>query len=737
MQCYTELTAPTAVTHSITLPFLSADSSNLVVAKGSLLQIFRTKAIPAEVDNALRQPSPPTPAPAAGFESRRGDDDALESNLLAEGIHRADRGNNTKLVLVAEYPLSGTVCGLAAVSIRNSKSGGHALLVGLRHAKACLVEWNPDTQAIDNMSIHYYENEDGASFDLPLSEYETILQADPGSRCAALKFGSRSLAILPFKQASADIEMDDWDEDLDGPRPEKEASAATNGDVDKDTDANAAKELPYNESFVLRFPQLDPTLLFPEHFAFLHEYRDPTFGILSSTQQSSYFLGRKDHKSYKVFTLDLSQRASTTILAVDNLPHDLRRVISLPAPVGGALLVGDNELIHIDQSGRANGVAVNSFAKACSSFPLADQSSLQLQLEHCVIGQLSIEAGELVMVLNTGRMAVITFKIDGRTVTGMSVKLVSLETGGDIIPSRISCISKLDKQVFFVGSATSDSVVVGWTRKHAQAGKRKSRLVDPSLEYELDDLDIEDVDDEDDLYGDSAVLSTNANGTNGQTKDGDMIFRIHDTLLCIAPIREFTSGRAAFFPDSEEERNSKGVVSPLQLTCAVGRGNAGAIAVLNKDIQPKVIGRFEFPEARGFWTMVVQKPIPKALQAEKDVTAAIGTDYSAANTFDKFMIVAKVDLDGYETSDVYAVTAAGFEALTGTEFDPAAGFTVEAGAMGNYKRVIQVLKSEVRCYDGGTFEVLESRSLAEMLTATRSRPFPDCAHARRGDGRGA
>ena len=318
-----------------------------------------------------------------------------------------------------------------------------------------------------------------------------------------------------------------------------------------------------------------------------------------------------------------------------------------------------------------------------------------------MIEQLSVESGELLMVLSTGRMAIITFNIDGRTVTGISVKLVPLESGGGIIPSRVSCLSKLDKQVMFVGSATSDSLVVGWTRKHAQTGRRKSRLLDASLEYEIDDLDLEEVDDEDDLYGDSTALTTDANTTNGQTKDGDIIFRIHDTLLSIAPIRDLTSGRAAFFPDSEEERNCKGVVSPLQLTCAVGRGNAGAIAVLNKDIQPKVIGRFEFPEARGFWAMAVQKPIPKALQAEKDITATIGSDYSATNTFDKFMIVAKVDLDGYETSDVYAVTGAGFEALTGTEFDPAAGFTVEAGAMGNYKRVIQVLKSEVRCYDGG------------------------------------
>lgn len=69
--------------------------------------------------------------------------------------------------------------------------------------------------------------------------------------------------------------------------------------------------------------------------------------------------------------------------------------------------------------------------------------------------------------------------------------------------------------------------------------------------------------------------------------------------------------------------------------------------------------------------------------------------------YDKYMIVAKVDLDGYETSDVYALTAAGFESIKDTEFEPAAGFTVEAGTMGKKMRIIQVLKSEVRCYDGG------------------------------------
>ena len=112
----------------------------------------------------------------------------------------------------------------------------------------------------------------------------------------------------------------------------------------------------------------------PVHLAFLHQYREPTFGIITSTMSASNSLGRRDHFTYMVFTLDLQQKASTTLLSIGGLPQDLFRVVPLPAPVGGALLVGTNELIHIDQSGKSNGVAVNPMTKQSTSFTLVDQS---------------------------------------------------------------------------------------------------------------------------------------------------------------------------------------------------------------------------------------------------------------------------------------------------------------------------------------------------------------------------
>ncbi|KAI1282991.1 CPSF A subunit region-domain-containing protein [Xylaria sp. FL0933] len=698
MQCYAELTPPTAVTHSISLPFLSAQSNNLVVARASLLQIFTTKSVSAELDNAQNSQLQSSTADQP-YDARINDDDGLEASFLGadSALVRSDRSHYTKLVLVAEFPLAGTVTGLARIKSLSSASGGDALLLAFKDAKLSLVEWDPVKHSMRTKSIHYYEQEDlqGSPWALPLSNYVNFLTADPGSRCAALKFGTRSLAIIQFKSLEEDVDMQDWDEELDGPRPVKELSTTlTNGTSSK-------QETPLSTSFVLRLPNLDPSLIHPVHIAFLHEYREPTFGILSSTSAPSSVLKRKDQLSYMVFTLDLEQKASTTILSVNGLPQDLFRVLALPAPVGGALLIGANELIHIDQSGKPHGVGVNSFAKQATSFSLIDQSELELKLEGCQIDIISAENGELLMVLNDGRLALITFKIDGRTVSGLSVQLVGSDSGGNIVPTRASTLSKLGRTSLFVGSENSDSLVVGWTRKQSQSEKRKRRLHDASLDLDMDDEDIEDMeDDDDDLYGEDSApakqVTNAANSHGGRT--GELMFRTHDSLVSIAPIRAFTLG-AISGSKNEEQSNQQGVTSELSLVCAVGRGNSGSIAIMNKAIQPSVIGRFEFPEARGFWTVAAQKPIPKSLQGDRGTTS-LGADYDTTAQYDKYMIVSKVDLDGYETSDVYALTGAGFEALTGTEFDPAAGFTIEAGTMGQHMRIIQVLKTAVHCYDG-------------------------------------
>ncbi|EEY23743.1 cft-1 [Verticillium alfalfae VaMs.102] len=647
MQCYTELVPPTLVTCSVSLPFTSAKTENLIVSKGSLLQIFAVKTVSTEIDTSQIQAKSSSKA-GETYDRRINDDDGLESAFLGgDGmLMRADRTTNTRLVLVAEYPVHGVIAGLARVKIQSSRSGGEALLVHSRTARLSLLQWDPEKHGVEDVSIHFYEKE----------EWQ----------------GGR-------------------------PRPEEEppAAAAVNG---TSSSSSSVAPVPYTPSFVLALPQLDPEILHPVHFAFLHEYREPTLGIISSSNRRLKMEPQMDHFTFKVFTVDLLQKASTAILTVSNLPQSLKKVVALSKPMGGALLIGENELIHIDQAGKAHGVAVNPYAAKMTKFPLADQSELKLRLEHCEVELMSPDNGEMLLVTRHGEMAVVTFKMDGRSVSGVSVKVVATENGGDILPFRAACLTKVSKNSMFYGTIGGDSQVIGWSRQHVQTARKKARLLDESLDYDLDEDELDD-DDDDDLYGEGTV-APQPSAAAGSAKGGDVVFRVHDSLLSLSPIMDMAYGKTAFFPGSEEAKNSEGVRSELDLVCAVGRHRGGSLALINQHIQPRVIGRFEFPEARGFWTTRVQKTIAKSLQGEKGANLAVGNDYGSVTQYDKFMIVAKVDLDGYETSDVYALTGAGFEALSGTEFDPAAGLTIEAGTMGNDMRIIQVLRSEVRCYDG-------------------------------------
>ncbi len=713
MQAYTELTPPTAVTHSLTLPFTSADATNLIIAKTSLLQIFRIQDVTVELAKETANgtvteiTTEQTSNEESGFDT---------SFIVADSVQRSAPATTQKLVLIAEYSLAGTITSLARLKTPDSLSGGESLLLSFRDAKLSLVKWDPARRGISTISIHYYENEasETSPWDPLPNETVNYLLADPQSKCAALKFGARNLAILPFRQGDEDEAMGDWDEELDGPQPAAVKKPVVNGKA-------AAEDTPYAPSFVLKLSSLDPALIHPIHLAFLHEYREPTFGILSSTIQPSVSLleERRDMLSYMVFTLDLEQKASTTILVVNGLPYDLFAVHPLPAPVGGSLLIGGNEIIYIAQSGKANGVAVNSMAKASTSFGLVDQSGLGLRLEGCTIQELSADNGELLIILNDGSVAILSFNMDGRNVTGLRVRNVDPSNGGSLLGSRVSCTSSISRNSVFIGSEEADSVILGWSRR--SEGRRRSsiKLKDDGNE----DEDMDDVDDDDDLYGDAPVVillpGANAEDTR-ESKAGDYVFRIHDSMLNIAPLRDITLAR----PEGLKESDIRG---DLELVGVSGNGRSGALSILKREVEPNIIGRFDFPEAYGVWTMSAKKPLTKAATADKDknkVNLNDGLDMEAQ--FDRIMVVSKIEEDGTEESSVYGLTGAGFEALADTEFEPAAGSTIECGTVGDGMRVIQVLRNEVRSYDGGRCSCFPST----LITPDESNMFSHVAHNR-------
>lgn len=658
MQCYTELVPPSGVTHSTQAAFVKAGANNLVVAKTSLLQIF---------------------------------------DLIT-----TEESEETHLNLVAEYHLQGTITALARVTLLKSKSGGDALLVAFRDAKLSLVEWDPGQHSISTISIHYYENHDQllCPWSPNPSDCPVRLTVDPSSRCAAFNFNGHSLAIIPFHQDNDDLAMDDDLDDSDEENGDRSPTKQPNGDA-------ARQDKLYAPSFVLPMTALDPGLLHPVSSTFLHEYREPTLGVLFSTQAASQNMSpeRRDMLAYAVYTLDVEQKASTTLLSLTRLPNDLQQVIALPAPIGGALLVGGNELIHVDQGGRSNGVGVNEFSKRCSSFSMADQSDLQLRLEGCQVQNLVNSSNEMLLILSDGLFAVATFRIDGRSVSGLAVRKIDQAWTNPIFNARCSTMTGVGVNRLFLGSEEGDSVLLSTARKMPQIKKQQSRAFvdDANGELDLDDEIDEDEDDDDDLYAES---KTNGNTQQGALDGNNLV--LNDRLHSLAPIQDLALGRQPKRKreedeDSEDKSNDSGRLDML-LSC--NKGANGCLAFLSHHFKPKVVKRYKRTHATSVWAL-------SSDSSELDIDA---------RPFDDMIVVAEGSPSSARQSSLLSLSAT-IEEKDANDFEKS-DRAIATGRLATGSHVV-VYTRDVRAYnkDFGLDQIFaivdeDADATAEVVAAT-------------------
>ncbi|KAL4802870.1 CPSF A subunit region-domain-containing protein [Aspergillus unguis] len=648
MQCYTELLPPTGVTHALAVPFLSATTNNLIVARTSLLQIFSLRTVP--------------------YTSKDFDDQPAQNGH-----------ESYTLVLVKEYQLPGTITDLCRVKILNTKSGGDAVLVASRDAKLSLIEWDPERHGISTISIHYYERDDmtRTPWASDLSSCGSILSADPSSRCAVYQFGARNLAILPFHQAGDDLVMDEYGSDFGD---EVDIDGSSRNRTETQDKGDATHPTPYASSFVLPLTALDPSVLHPISLAFLYEYREPTFGILYSQVATSSALlhERKDVVLYTVFTLDLEQRASTTLLSVTRLPSDLFKVVALPPPVGGSLLIGSNELVHVDQAGKTNAVGVNEFSREASSFSMTDQSDLALRLEGCVVERFSEDSGDLLLVLSTGNLALVSFKLDGRSVSGISVRLLPAQKD-KFLASAASSSAFLGNGKIFFGSEDAESVLLGWSSVSSTAKKSRSHAKQNTSGDFSDDDQSEDDAYEDDLYS-SVPHATATNLQKSQVDQSALGFgdlQVHDKLFSPGRIRDIVLGQRSVFSSTNHKETER-----LELVAAQGSDEGGTLVIMKREIDPDVVLTMTTDSADSLWTVSLSQTLSDSAQQKH-------RDY---------VVLSKQESADKEESEVYVLND-GLQPFAAPDFNPNHDLTIEIGTLASKNRVIQVLRSEVRSYD--------------------------------------
>ncbi|KAI9364067.1 CPSF A subunit region-domain-containing protein [Pilaira anomala] len=550
---YQELFPPQTVEQVETSHFTSADAINLVVAKASLLQIYEFVEYIPDIEEE--------------DEDETLDDQELANERLNENEdmtltfpklkplkkNTADKTSG-RLELVAQYKLNGTIATMGVVKTTSprGKEGCDSLLLGFSDAKMSLLEWSPATNSIVTVSIHYYERDEFKK-EFLTNPYPSSIHIDPQQRCAVLNFYDNKLAVLPFRQA------DKLDE--------------RQGDAEEEDEAH---KWPYSPSFLIDLESIDPRIKNVIDMVFLADYYEPTLAILFQSEQT--WTGRlasvKDTVSVVVVSLDLQAKIYPIIYSIDKLPYDCIKLVAMPKPVTGVLVIAANSLLHVSQGSPGVGVAVNGYTKKLTEFPgmLYEDAAINLGLSLDGAKALAFGGDRCLIFMQNGNWAVVQMKMDGSKIVGMNIKEIKHELKRDSqvlapLATVPSCVTNVKNgEYFFLGSRVGDSLLLKW--KYSKEGSKN--------------------------------------------QEDDFMFRVCDTLLNTGPIVDMTIGDVESNQKTEEEEENTTVagIPDLELVSCSGHGRNGALCVFQRHIHPQTSFSFDQSDSQAIFSIKCRKELP-------------------------------------------------------------------------------------------------------------------------------
>ncbi|ORX60565.1 hypothetical protein DM01DRAFT_1300393 [Hesseltinella vesiculosa] len=444
MSAYTihkELFPPQTVEHVERAYFTDPQTVNVIVAKDSLLQVYRfTESASAmastDTDDALKT----DPATGHTYPSLN----ALENNVIS----------TARLELITQFKLQGSVAdmGIIRTCSPRGNQGCDSLLLAFDDAKMSLLEWSPETNTIVTVSLHFYERDDLRNEFINTTETPS-LHVDPQQRCAVLNFYNDKLAVLPFRQRD---QLDDDDEDINTKRP-------------------------FKDSFIIDLSKVHKPIKRVIQVTFLSDYYEPILAILYQTQQTwtGQMQEEKDTAGVVVVSLDLTENLYPVIYTVDKLPYDSFQLLALPKPVHGMMVVSPNAVLHLSQGSPGVGTAVNGYTKQITSFHNMkyDQANVSLGVMLDGARALYLGNGVAAIFLQNGDWLLVKFVQDGNKVVSLQLvhcsysrvdhvsanrknKWIHPEQPIAVIPT---CVTNVKQgQYFFLGSRVGDSLLIQW-----------------------------------------------------------------------------------------------------------------------------------------------------------------------------------------------------------------------------------------------------------------------------------
>ncbi|CAK9441251.1 uncharacterized protein LODBEIA_P51200 [Lodderomyces beijingensis] len=560
MEVYNEFLDPSRITSCVGCNFISAKAKNLIVAKGSLLQVF--------------------------------DVVQLKSSTVNKPQFR--------LHLVRQFKLQGSILDLKAIKTLESPDLDY-LIVSTKYAKFSIVKWNHLSHDISTVSLHYYENciQNSTIEELGYSE----LLVEPTHNSVTCLRYKNLLCFLPLEG----LDDDDDDDDDDDEEEDEEEKNGKKTDHGKANGRNAKRNEEENgtvlgsrqffdSSFILDAGVLDPSIDTLIDMQFLHNYREPTVAILSHRAHAwaGNLIQRKDNIQLEVMALDLVSKTSSSVYRIENLPYEVERVVPLPLPLNGCLLIGCNEVMHVDNGGIIKRISVNPFTAltTASVKSYQDQSDLSLKLENCSV--IPIPDDHRVLIISEqGSFYFVNFELDGKSIKRIFIETVDPKMYNDIKLTLPGEVAVLDKNLLFMSNLNGDSSLV-----EVKYRDSSSKVVEAEQDNEEQGESGEagEDSDEDDLYKEEEEEEQQKVLSKSHIE-----FVLQDTLVNNSPISSFTLGLCS------REKFKSNLPNPsyneVSIITNAGSHEQSKINIITPTIQPNISSSLTFSQVNRMWNL--------------------------------------------------------------------------------------------------------------------------------------
>ncbi|XWS48359.1 hypothetical protein CRYUN_Cryun13aG0069400 [Craigia yunnanensis] len=477
-----------------------------------------------------------------------------------------DGVSGVSLELVCSYRLHGNVESMEVLSIGggNGSRRRDSIILAFQDAKISVMEFDDSIHGLRTTSMHCFEGPEWLHLKRGRESFARgpLVKADPQGRCGGVHVYDLQMIILKAAQAGSGFVGED---DAFG--------------------SGGAVSARIESSYIINLRDLDMKHI--KDFIFLHGYIEQGMVILHERELT--WAGRVSWKHHTCMISALS--ISTTlkqhplIWSAANLPHDAYKLLAVPSPIGGVLVISANTIHYYSQS-TSCALALNSYAVSVDNSQELPRTSFNIELDAANATWLLNDVA--LLSIKTGELLLLTLVYDGRVVQRLDLS----KSKASVLTSGITTIGN---SLFFLGSRLGDSLLVQYSSGSGpsalpsgfkeQAGDIEGdaplakRLRRSSSDALQDMVGAEELS----LYGSTP---NNSESAPVVCCSKTFLFAVRDSLINVGPLKDFSYGLRI-----NADANASGIAkqSNYELVCCSGHGKNGSLCVLRQSIRPEMI----------------------------------------------------------------------------------------------------------------------------------------------------